>query len=464
MNNMRQFRLIIWAMVMVLLTGGCSDFLEGKSQDEVIPSTVTDFREVLLNYQQTAYSEAILALDDDVMIDESYFWSTADNVYAVTIAGTFTWQADMWERSSVLDDSYAELYESIKAMNAILENIDEAEGSTEERETVKAQALGMRAWNYFTLVNTFAQPYNYDKESLGVVLKLQSSYQDDGLTRSSVEEVYDRIVEDLETASLLLNKYPKQRGDYLMNSTASDILLSRVYLYMEEWDKAIEAANRAIETAEGLKDYTELPVGERFYMTLYDNVEVEWLFCRVLIPYPLKASTELMALYEENDRRPEFIPGSYGRDIGKVSTDGWLPNVMVRSAEAYLNRAEARVLSSTPDLSGALADLNELRRHRITGYTDVSITDAETLLEEIRKERRLEFCFEGHRWFDLRRYGMPSISHDFRVNPVEPVLRYTLREKDPLYTLPIPSSVMENNIRLQQNASASEPTRSGQPI
>ena len=122
-----------------------------------------------------------------------------------------------------------------------------------------------------------------------------------------------------------------------------------------------------------------------------------------------------------------------------------------KTAEAYLNRAEARVLSLTPDLAGALADLNELRRHRIVGYTDVSITDAEELLQAIRDERRKELCFEAHRWFDLRRYGMPSISHDFRIGTSHPMLRYTLEEKDPLYTLPIPRSVLDSNVELEQN-------------
>lgn len=58
----------------------------------------------------------------------------------------------------------------------------------------------------------------------------------------------------------------------------------------------------------------------------------------------------------------------------------------------------------------ALKDLNELRRNRIEGYSDVSISDPVLLLEEIRKERRLELAREGHRWLDLRRYGCLLLS------------------------------------------------------
>ena len=60
-------------------------------------------------------------------------------------------------------------------------------------------------------------------------------------------------------------------------------------------------------------------------------------------------------------------------------------------------------------------DLSHLRENRYKEYSEIAITDATVLLEEIREERRLELCFDEVRWFDLRRYGMPSISHLYKV-------------------------------------------------
>lgn len=466
---MKRSKLIIVVNVITFyVLVACTDFLEEKSQDEIIPSSVTDFRELLYFYEQTSFSPAIFLMDDDIAIDESQYYGDEEFFKAVDIEGFFTWQPDMWEKNtsvmSSISDNYFEMYENIKAINAVLEKIDDAEGSGQERDIVKAQALSLRAYFYFMLVNIFGEPYNYNREALGIVLKLESLYMDDKLTRSTVEEVYNQIIDDFELASKILNKYPKQRGDYLINNTTVDILLSRVYLYMEKWDKVIEAANRAIESAEGLFDYTMLPVGSRFYMTTYENSEVEWIFSYTTIPTSIvTVANDLMVMYDIKDRRAEFLPGDYF-GIGKTDVKGNGPRLMIRSAEAYLNRAEAKVLLSTPDLTGALTDLNELRKHRIMDYVDVSITNAEMLLEEIRDERRKELCFEGHRWFDLRRYGMPSISHDFRTSLAKPLLRYTLREKDPLYTLPIPRDILENNTKLQQNSSALEPDRAGLPI
>ena len=449
---MKYLRLLILTIAIGSMTLSCSDFLEERSQDEVIPSTVADFREILYYYQPVLHSQSLLVLDDDVMIDLMFseFIGTAT---ILSLEGCLTWQPDVWERANTVDNGYESMYETIKAMNAILEEIDDADGTTEEKEILKAQALGTRAYYYFVLVNMFGEPYNYNKEAPGVVLKLDVAYVGEGMPRSSVEEVYAAIVSDLETASAILNKYPKQRADFLINCTATDVLLSRVYLYMEEWDKAIVAADRAIESAEGLLDYTTSS-----FSGTYDNPEMEWIFGRFIQPSLLLVvpSDDLVATFDGNDRRTVYL-----NRLMKISE---FNNVTIRSAEAYLNRAEAKVLSATPDLAGALSDLNELRRHRIIGYSDVSITDAEMLLDEIRKERRKELCFEGHRWFDLRRYGMPSITRDLKMDGDETLLRYTLEEKDPFYTLPIPRIMMESNVALEQNPSASLPERVGVPV
>ena len=47
---MKQLRLMMLGMLCLFILNGCSDFLEEKSQDEVIPKTVEDYGELLLNY------------------------------------------------------------------------------------------------------------------------------------------------------------------------------------------------------------------------------------------------------------------------------------------------------------------------------------------------------------------------------------------------------------------------------
>jgi hypothetical protein len=76
--------------------------------------------------------------------------------------------------------------------------------------------------------------------------------------------------------------------------------------------------------------------------------------------------------------------------------------MVIRYAEMYLIRAEANI-----HLEGNILtikdDINQVRQRAGLGNTPAS-TYAD-LLTAIENERRLEFAFEGHRWFDLVRTG-----------------------------------------------------------
>ncbi|MEI9910560.1 MAG: RagB/SusD family nutrient uptake outer membrane protein [Bacteroidota bacterium] len=71
-----------------------------------------------------------------------------------------------------------------------------------------------------------------------------------------------------------------------------------------------------------------------------------------------------------------------------------------RTGEIYLIRAEA--YAEKNNLAAAAADLNSLRRARITGYTDEVFATKEALLDAIFTERFKELAFEKSRYFDLK--------------------------------------------------------------
>ena len=456
-------------MVFVASLGmsGCSNFLKESSQDEVIPETVYDYSELVLNYMGFSNIwQVLFAASDETQLRSDIFDWGDDFSYSMEVEGVFTWQPDMWETGgSRINSSYADAYALIMGVNAVLDGIDGARGDQETRDRVKAEALGLRGFYYFFLVNLFGEPYNYNKDALGVPLKLTAGLVENGMKRNTVEEVYEQIVKDLEASSELFNQLPKTRGNYRINSTTVDIILSRVYLFMERYDDAIAAASRAIASSEGLTDYTKLAEDMDFTMYSYDHSEVEWVYGDSEDVYDgiiFSPSSSLMECFAgKSDRREIFW--FVNESIYKITNYGTTPTNTIRISEAYLNRAEAYVLSEQANKNTlALADLNELRRNRIVDYEDVNITDEAQLLDEIRTERYVELCFEGHRWFDLRRYGMPAIKHDYKRYGKDAWMTYTLKEKDPLYTLPIPSEAIKNNIQLEQNASAYEPKRVGE--
>ncbi|MEA4935479.1 MAG: RagB/SusD family nutrient uptake outer membrane protein [Paludibacter sp.] len=85
---------------------------------------------------------------------------------------------------------------------------------------------------------------------------------------------------------------------------------------------------------------------------------------------------------------------------------------MMRYAEVLLNYAEA--INETADNSSnralAVAQLNAIRaRAGITGTLDAASFTQTTLRERIQKERRVELCFEEHRFFDVRRWKIANV-------------------------------------------------------
>ena len=463
----------IYLLCFYLILGmGCSDFLEEESQDEVIPQTAKDYGELLLGsgYPTPGGGAGYIVsyMDDDHEFDVTSYsvgTATADAVFPYV-----TWQPQMYEWGagiSASESDYYQFFERIKGCNAVLDYIDGSIGTEEEKELVKAEALAARALHYFWLANLYGEPYNYNKNSLAVPLKLHVDVQESGSVRNTVEEVYDQILADLNQSIALFEKYEVVIGNYKINLPAAKILLSRVHLYMENWEEAVKAATDAINMSGGLTDLTAFDGSTLIHMNTYDISEVVWVYGGSVSGASgglLKFSESFLKEFSTDDKRNGiyFIHDTYS-DIYNKDQETGEPSQTLRIAEAYLNRAEAYA-QLEGKASEALADLNTLRRHRIVGYQDENISDPDELLAAIRVERRKELCFEGHRWFDLRRYGMPSIKHMFKASEDDPVLTYTLEEKDPLYTLPLPSSITLLNPTLEQNASAFEPERGGETI
>ena len=98
--------------------------------------------------------------------------------------------------------------------------------------------------------------------------------------------------------------------------------------------------------------------------------------------------------------------------------------------------------------------MNKLRENRYdirnVEYMKVEITDPDELFEFYKNERRRELSFEGHRWFDLRRMGMPHIEHKYFLDATN-VQTFVLEEKSPRYVLPIPDNARERNPLLVPN-------------
>lgn len=496
---------ILGAASALMMLHGCN-FLKEESQSEMIPRTTEDFSELLIG---SGYPDnygpdiSILEyLDDDCALMLNYSnsmtdWNTgevtvfppdfyAGDQQAVTYAPYYQWQPEMCDyngyQERINDDvsqtMYYQFYQKIKGCNAVLDLIDSAIGPDDQRDRVKAEALAIRAMLYFQLVNIYGEPYNYNKEAPGVPLKLDANLSDEPIARATVAQVYeDVIVPDLEEAARLMDPLEYIEHNYRINQPSIHILLSRVYLYMDRYEDCIAEAEKAmdygIRVMNLITEYDPNNLPYPYNCLDYNNPEVLWIFGSSTraenIAYKSGLNPAFQALWDpDNDVRYTMF---------KLKAESWDTNnsnfiitkpygsstlgQCIRTSEAVLNRMEAMALLGQD--SEALSELNSFRATRIRNYADVSLS-GEALLTEIRTERRKELCYEGHRWFDLRRQGMPEIRHEYRDAQGAPSVIYTLAHNDPMYTLPIPSSLLEQNRALEQNECRNMGARQGEQV
>lgn len=477
----------------------CGKFLEPKSQSEYVPKTANAINEMLIYdaYAHTAspINECLFSyeniLDDDIAITDKkisvYPYSTdkGDGVKSL-----FSWQPDMYTpmQAGLLNSkAYQTYYGKIKGCNVALDYIDKMSGTNDEKNYVRAQAHMLRALYYFHLVNLYGKPYNFDKNALGVPLKLGSGYGDTQIKRNSVAEVYNQVIKDLTIAEESFNSLPVSQHfmkNYRVTLPAVQLLRARVALYMEDYDIALKYSDKVMKGwGLNLYDLTSFMPTKTApfpnYVT-YDNTETMWAYGRASdvnyyagtqarestasAPktfFYFNASPELLNSYDEvvgDLRKDNYI------SIEKTSPETKLPwgkcfideyytyssadyfGLSMRLSEAYLIYAEA-VAQKNPQ--EAVKVLDELRAKRISNYASKPIAN-EDVMNFIKAERRRELCFECHRWFDLRRYGMPSFSRTYREYG-EDLKIYTINKNDPAYTLPIPEDVIILNPGLVQN-------------
>ena len=461
----------------------CGDFLDEYSQDLVVVKTVEDLDEVLLgdvylpNKAPTAFLSSSFVswlnfLDDDINTviyrrggDK---WLSTKWLYGYTnwlqeigasVDGSVTIASD--------DSPWVETYYRINIINVILNELKNIDLDDDADELAALRIQGechfQRGLFYFFLVNLYAKAYQPESagEMLGIPLKL-TSYVENEFHRNSVKEVYEQVVKDLILAV-----------DELTRESAL-LLLSRVYLYMQDWENARKTAKEFLESKNMLVNIAGLSTDQ--YFMNKNNEEIIFSQSSQTLVNVLTAeggdfcvSRNLYNLYDDKDYRKELyfkknvstdsieLNRKYSKKEGEAApSDGFT----LRVAEAYLNMAEACAML---DDAEACDWLNQLRRNRIGQYVDMQYS-GEELINEIREERRKELCLEGHRWFDLRRYAA-CVKYPFKKEIVRVFAEYSqdnnykfntaelfrLEKDDPAYLFRIPVSIREYHEDMPDN-------------
>lgn len=519
---------ILGIFSLILLLGSCSDFLEEYSQDLSKVENYTDLDELLLGdaylpvgriyiersnwNRENMYFQTIHYMSDELinyqLSDDGGYYGIQDEMF-----GYHTWQQDVGlneqgNSRSAEDEDWNIAYHSINTCNMILDAIDEQHVENEdqelERSRIKGEASFVRALYYFTLVNLYGQPYSKTNRSTpSIPLKTSPIIEDKLYVANTVEEVYSQILEDLNLADTCLQNTMIKNHPYRADITAVYLLKSRVYLYMQNWEKAYEYAQKVLTKKSSLLDLNSLTpeVGDILTKSSPETIFSMGgnLLSSSLITYygldrygdwmalpSYKISDDLIAAFDEgeNDLRTQYY--IFKAELGDYYTpysEGWLlrkvrgwelgykevsDNFLFRTAEAYLNGAEAAAYLGEEGTARNL--IKTLRDHRMIYSRSIS-ESGDALITLIRAERQRELCLEGHRWFDLRRYMVcphapysKTITHyytSFTWEGPEYTKMYVLQENDPAYTLALPKEVRDFQNTLGSNH---RPIRSSQDV
>jgi hypothetical protein len=281
-------------------------------------------------------------------------------------------------------------------------------GDMEESEKNKAiaEVRFLRALHYFNLVNLFGAVPIKDKATLDA--------SDIDAPRQSVDDVYNFIITDLQFAEKYLTSGVKVRA----SKWAAKALLAKVYLYRGGYALAASKASAVIDSA-GLQlpayasvfeDGSSESIFEIDFSTQNRNRIAEYHYPKTLTGRrEVEPSASILSAYEPNDERyAASIAFSGALAYAQKNKDlavGDQNFIVLRLADMYLVRAEA-LARNNGSVSDIQDDINIIRNR--AGLGDVVKTSYSDLLLAIEKERRVEFAFEGQRWFDLVRTGRAS--------------------------------------------------------
>lgn len=491
--------------VLAMTTSGCSDFLKEYSQDLAKVESWSDLDELLLGSaylppanldDNTGNLDILHFMTDEISPRYSYNSSYAyGSAYIESMFPFTTWQADtgvdkLGAYTGGDEKYWNDLYKRINVCNMVLELIDEQSepnvGDALQKQRVKGEAHFLRGAYYMFLVNLYGKPYNpaTADTDLGVPVKLTGTIEDVEFSRISVSETYRQILSDLDKAEELLSATPRKsvyRGDII----ATNLLQSRVYLYMQNWEKAAEYAEKVLAKNSSLlslhtkskgdeciyKDSPETIFSSGGYAIASAFADAEGTFGDFNATYIV--SEDMRNLYKANDLRADLYVGEaeiFGADYAFRKVNGQRSHYssycsvsstfLLRTPEAYLTYAEAMAYMGRED--EARAKLQEFLKTRMDGAVNVT-ERGNDLIDLIRDERAREFLLEGHRWFDLRRYTVcqpypwsKTIEHDYLFFDTKEYIiayanRYVLEMFDEAYTLPIPRAIRNFQISLGNN-------------
>ncbi len=418
-----------------------------------ISSTYNQYNAVYSNHIDFGWPSVLLCMEsigpDFVGLNTGYNWFSSLGSY------------NLGSNNNYMNNlSWYYCYKIVNSANSVISNVGDA--ATDDLKLYAAQGYANRAYAYFNLVQLFQYTYK-GHESLPAVPILTPENADqaatDGCPRSSVQEVYDQILSDINTAitylsecGLEVDKIADTGAKRFVSLGTAYGLRARVNLVMNNWQAAADDAAKAIQFS-GATPYSIAEASQPAFNTSADH---NWMWCvyieetdRVVTSGIVNWASHMgslnygyasvgawryinKALYntindtdcrkgwwlDENCESPnlnanqaaviaayqapaytqvKFAPYNNVLQTSTNATDV----ILMRVEEMYLIQAEATAMAGNAAEGKSLLE-NFVKTYRDPAYT-CTATSADEVQEAVWMQRRIELWGEGHSYYDLLR-------------------------------------------------------------
>ncbi|NSL87693.1 RagB/SusD family nutrient uptake outer membrane protein [Chitinophaga solisilvae] len=468
----------IYLFALCLTAAGCKKFTSEPYDNRAQLQTAEQYQQVLVNAYPVRHD-----LFTDILTDDFEYHAQLAQASNITdYLPMYQWKDDYPDGITTGPArAYEGFYQKIYLANLALEGIESASGSEEQKAAVRGEALLVRAYCHFILVNLFGMHYEAGTASTNLGIPLVTVNNRGNINtyrRNTVKEVYDQVESDIAQGIAQLKNGGAfvSANPYHFSVATGNALMARLKLYKGEWDQAVKYSEDVINErgyqvrrlADDIPFYTSN--GMLFFATRYMDpashpnilslaynptmgplVPTGYFICGF---FP---SDYMIAQYFAGNtdlRRRVFV--SVGTVIDaryialKFATQANSPsNTPIKTPyfnmeEVILTHAEAALRSNDANgVQKALNDVESIRKLRYAPYTPLNtgITKDE-LLEVVLLERRKELINEGLRWYDIKRLKL-SVTHRLaRGNTAVEVLK----ENDLRKAIQIPRMEQERNI------------------
>ena len=482
MKNFKYILIIVFYLPLI----SCDSVLDKHPYNQLSPFTFWKSEDDALKGLTACYGRLNTNTFGAVSTSGSFIhWDAlSDNMYANNYLGLPDISNGVIQSTSggFVSNVWNDSYRGINTVNIFLDNVDNCEMNEDVKNRYKAEALFLRAYWYMHLVMCYGDvPKRVDAPTVDDIL----------MARSPASEIWEQILADIDYA---IEKLPDEKYNGHVVKGSALALKTKVLLFNERWEAAAATAKQVIDSKkfalhpdylgifirDGQNDNNEIMFSVKYLAPdMWHGIDLSlgsWGACapiRQFVDFYEKLDGwNEETPYENRDPRfalSVFYPGSpwaYDKENGftpskmnnnntglglkkyihtEIDDAGYTTEsdqdfVHLRYADVLLMYAEAMYNSGRGNDPSVLSAINDIR-NRVGMYPVTAVTE-----DVIRYERRVELAFEGHRYYDLKRWKIAHIV----IPKIENSNGQYRQFEEKHYLWPIPQAEIDINTLLKQ--------------